>query len=1165
MARKRSTIQYSFAAGEISPALWGRLDLEKYRTGASFMRNFFVDFRGGAANRSGTQIVGPCTNETDDSPVLIPFIFGTGDSYNLLFDDSGMMVIFDGDFVREPSFNISGINQGSPVVVQASGNNFQIGDLVYIQGVTGSVRANGISGVNGRWFRVDAVSDAAVTLEDPYGFPLSSAAWTAYSSGGTIARAIKIGPPTYNEIAGVPKFEIRYVQSGDILTLTHPDMAPHDVRRLSHDSWEIARVSFGERLAPPTITDIEGHGTDNDFPFYLYTYVVTAAKIENSDESAASEPETIRWQAQFDSNDTVLATSRKISWNAVPGATLYRLYKAQVVPEETPSTPPYTFGLIGETSALSYQDLNYEPDYTRSPRVVENPFNNGVIVSASVTDPGFGYINPQVVITDSGAGSGGVINAATGTNGEITGMTVINGGEDYSSPVLTIQEANFISGTGATMAFSGSWTDSGGGVYVPAPGSVTISAGGGGYHVPEILAEVTSCSDTVSPSTNGVAYGIVTNGVLTDFEWLIEPSKSTDSSSCTLAFTITDMVPGWVPDSEAQGVVQLGEQKNPRCAEYFQRRKLYAGGSEPTRFDFTRPDLFSNFDTSYPVQDDDSISGVIVGRQVNEILTVTAMPTGVVAFTSAAAFLLSGGGTNEAITPTNITSLLQVSSGSSPLQPLVLGGDLVYEQARGTGIRNLVYTFQSDSYDGADLSSLSRHLLEERFIRQWTWAEEPNRLVYAVRDDGVLLTMAYFTDVQGGVYGWSHHDTMGRFTSVSAIPEGRRNVPYVVVRRPINGGFRYVVERFVSRLMGANQAAGIPANPELAWFVDSGARYPLTEPDAVLSPGTTYPTGQIVDAQIVAGGSGYTDASLVTITDPNPEATGAEMTVTTTGGAITGVTIVNAGAGYENPTIRVSEGTGAIIDLSVASLQDFETDTAIDATVGDVLRVGGGMGVVTEVASSTEFTCNMTHPILAVLPNTDDLPPVLAEAGEWSLTTPVTVIGGLDHLTGQYVTGVADGSAFAPQIVVDGCITLERAASAITAGVGYTSQLRTVRIDSSLPSSMPKRKNLSSATMRVYNGRGISVGTSFDRLVEVKERRYENYGDPIVLQTGGGTNEPEFDNAPVGYNPLGYADQRLNLGGDWNVDGYICIQQSYPLPATILDVAVDVVVGDDEG
>ncbi len=1165
MARKTSTIQYSFAAGEISPALWGRIDLEKYRTGASFMRNFFVDFRGGAANRAGTQFVGPCTNEDDDPPCLIPFIYGTGDSYNLLFDDNGMMVIFDGDFVREPGFAISDINQASPVVVSANGNNFEIGDLVYIDGVTGSLRANGISGVNGRWFRVDALSGDDITLEDPYGFPLSSATWTAYGSGGTIARALKIGSPSYNEIAGVPKFEIRYVQSGDVLTMTHPDMPPHDVRRLAHDNWEIVRVSFGERLAAPTGLAVEGVNNAPSRPQYIYTYCVTAAKIEDADESAASEPVSITMSAVDEQNDVLIDTSRKITWSAVPGATLYRLYKAQVVPEATPSTPPYTFGLIGETSALSYQDLNYAPDYTRAPRVVENPFNNGVIVSASVTDPGFGYVNPQVVVTDSGAGSGAVISAATGSSGEITGLTVINGGESYSSPILTIQEANFVSGSGATLAFTGTWEDSGGGVYVPAAGAITVSAGGTGYHVPEILAEVTSCTDTVSPSTNGIGYGIVTNGVLTGFEWLVEPSKSTDSSSCTLSFTITDMEAGWVPDSEAQGTAQLGEQKNPRCVEYFQRRKLYAGGSEPTQFDFTRPDLFANFDTSYPVQDDDSISGVIVGRQVNEILTVTAMPTGVVLFTSSAAFLLSGGGTTEPVTPTNITSLRQVSSGSSSLQPLVLGGDLVYEQARGTGIRNLVYTFQSDSYDGADLSALSRHLLEERSIRQWTWAEEPNRLVYVVRDDGILLTMAYFSDVQGGVYGWAHHDTKGRFVSVSAIPEGRQTVPYVVVRRPINGEFRYVVERFVSRLMGANEAAGIPANPELAWFVDAGARYPLTEPDASLIPGTTYPVGQIVEAQIVAGGSGYTNASVVTITDPNPEASGAELTVSTTGGVITGVTIVNAGSGYENPTIRVSGGTGMIINLSVASLQDFETDGSIDASVGDVLRVGGGMGIVTAVGSPTEFTCNMTKPILAVLPNTNELPPVLAEAGEWSLTTPVTIIGGLDHATGQYVTGVADGSLIEPQLVVDGCIELPQAATAITSGLGYTSQLRTVRIDSSIPSSVGKRKNLSSATMRVYNARGISVGTTFANLVEIKNRWNENYGDPIVLQTGGGTTEPEFDNAPVGYNPLGYADQRLNLGGDWNVDGYICIQQSYPFPATILDVSVEVVVGDDNG
>jgi hypothetical protein len=423
--------------------------------------------------------------------------------------------------------------------------------------------------------------------------------------------------------------------------------------------------------------------------------------------------------------------------------------------------------------------------------------------------------------------------------------------------------------------------------------------------------------------------------------------------------------------------------------------------------------------------------------------------------------------------------------------------------------------------------------------------------------------MAYVKDQQ--VYGWSHSDTKGQFVSVCAIPEGKENALYVCVRRPINGQFYYVTERMASRLMGANEAAGIPANPELAWAVDSGARYPLTEPETTLYAETTYPTGQLVDAEIIAAGSGYTDASVVVISDPNPEASGAEITITTTGGAITGVTIVEPGQGYTAPTFRISGGSGGVIGVSVQSLQDFSTDDAIDASEGDVLRVGGGMGIVTDVASSTAFTCNMTVPIKIYIPNTTDLPPTLADSGEWSLTTPVTVIGGLDHLTGQYASGLADGSLIEPQIVVDGCITLPQSATAIVAGLGYSCQLRTLKLGAGSPAMQGRRKSITSATLRTYNSRGLSIGHTFEDMVEIKDRTEENYGEPIAFQTGGGNNEPAYDNAPVGYIPLGYADRRTNIGSDWEEDGYICLQQSYPLPTTILDIVLEVQVGDDPG
>src|SRR6185369_13237621 len=145
--------QNSFAAGEISPQLWGRTDLIKYRTGAAVMRNMFVDFRGGAVSRAGTQIVRPCPDPSlfgsANPPVLIPFIFNVDQAYMLEFDDRGMRVISGGKYVTRPAKTIASISASSPIVIEVPGHDLTVNSRLYIESVRGRYRSNGISGLNG--------------------------------------------------------------------------------------------------------------------------------------------------------------------------------------------------------------------------------------------------------------------------------------------------------------------------------------------------------------------------------------------------------------------------------------------------------------------------------------------------------------------------------------------------------------------------------------------------------------------------------------------------------------------------------------------------------------------------------------------------------------------------------------------------------------------------------------------------------------------------------------------------------------------------------------------------------------------------------------------------------------------------------------------------------
>jgi len=80
------TLQRSFAGGEVSPEMFGRIDDVKYQTGAARMRNFIALPHGPATNRPGFAFV----NEVKTSAKrtrLIPFTYSTTQTMVLEFGD----------------------------------------------------------------------------------------------------------------------------------------------------------------------------------------------------------------------------------------------------------------------------------------------------------------------------------------------------------------------------------------------------------------------------------------------------------------------------------------------------------------------------------------------------------------------------------------------------------------------------------------------------------------------------------------------------------------------------------------------------------------------------------------------------------------------------------------------------------------------------------------------------------------------------------------------------------------------------------------------------------------------------------------------------------------------------------------------------------------------
>jgi hypothetical protein len=78
------TIQPSFSSGELAPATYARVDLNRYFTGLKTCRNFMVMPEGGVRNRAGTKFLAE-TRNSDQKSRLIPFQFSTEQTYVLEF------------------------------------------------------------------------------------------------------------------------------------------------------------------------------------------------------------------------------------------------------------------------------------------------------------------------------------------------------------------------------------------------------------------------------------------------------------------------------------------------------------------------------------------------------------------------------------------------------------------------------------------------------------------------------------------------------------------------------------------------------------------------------------------------------------------------------------------------------------------------------------------------------------------------------------------------------------------------------------------------------------------------------------------------------------------------------------------------------------------------
>lgn len=322
---------FAFVAGEVSPAFYGRADLAKHPLALAECENFFIDYKGGAFTRPGTEFVGPLPSS---GPIELVRFRATADDYLLVFTENLMRVVRNGGYVLEAFTETLNLDSAG---IAPTTHSYAIGQLVYLRGY-GYARVQGaFSGEIMLWNMFDEAVEGSYSASPVY--QLDTGLLT---------------PDTCN-----------YFQDLHRVVITIPGQAPKELTYISDTNWSLAPMVENIPPAPTGLAGVpSGAGTAS------VIYAVTA--IVGGIESAASSKLVLTDIVNF----TATTGEVKLSWAAVPGAEAYLIYRSIVYPTGSGDNLDQ-LGYLGRTIGLTYTDPNRTPDFTKTPPKRTNYFAGG--------------------------------------------------------------------------------------------------------------------------------------------------------------------------------------------------------------------------------------------------------------------------------------------------------------------------------------------------------------------------------------------------------------------------------------------------------------------------------------------------------------------------------------------------------------------------------------------------------------------------------------------------------------------------------------------------------------------------------------------------------------------------------------------------------------------
>lgn len=591
-------------------------------------------------------------------------------------------------------------------------------------------------------------------------------------------------------------------------------------------------VITGVSQANPAVVTITGHGYSNGNEVYI-SGVVGMTQLNNrwfKVASVAANTFALQNMASVNLNSTAYTayssagTAAKVYEISTPYieadlSTLQYVQSADVITIVHPDYAPRELSRLGDTN-WTLAAIVFDPDMAAPTDTVATGGGAGTLISdyvvtainaktgeESLVSTGFKSVisgitqaSPGVVTTVAvhGLSTRDIVHIEG-----IVGMTELNGKRfrivTLSTTTFRIHSLGFVGENTTSYAAyvsGGTVTQIGDSLYAHAAISTSNP-------VAIVWVAVTGASDYI------IYKEITTTTASTGVYGYLGTSKSLAFDDLGTAADINDNPPTNRDLFEAAG-------DYPSTVTYIQQRRVFGNSdNDPEKVWLSQTGNFKNFTAKTPTQDDDSVSFLLAGRQVNSVRHIIDVGKMIV-FTAGGEWSIQGDAAGI-ITPTDVNPTQYGYNGSGSLPPLVIGGNALFVQARGSVVRDLSFDFTSQNYRGNDLTIFSAHMFDEYTLVDWTYQQIPHSIVWVARSDGSLLGMTYVREHE--MWAWHRHDFAGGLVeNVTAIPNGNEDSLYLTIKRVIDGRTTRYIEILNSRQVSE-------ALIEDAVFMDSALSY----------------------------------------------------------------------------------------------------------------------------------------------------------------------------------------------------------------------------------------------------------------------------------------------------------------------------------------------------